>query len=127
MEPFGASIVVLNEKNEILLLKRVGTCNWMPDKWGLPGGLIEANETHHAAALRETFEETELKVDPASLVLLSVDKKVAIYFSMVYTGVVKIDEEHSDWAWVNREKVTTYDTVPRIAELFDRALNYGKN
>jgi len=42
----------------------------------------------------------------------------------VYTGTVTIDEEHSDWAWVMRENLTTYDTVPRIGELFDGALRY---
>jgi len=96
----------------------------MPDKWGLPGGTIEVNETTQAAALRETFEETQLQVEPASLILLSLNEKVAIYFSMVYTGTVTIDEEHSDWAWVMRENLTTYDTVPRIGELFDGALRY---
>jgi ADP-ribose pyrophosphatase YjhB (NUDIX family) len=126
LRPFGASIVILNERNEILLLKRSSRSRWMPAKWGLPGGTLEINETTQAAALRETLEETQLRVAPESMILLSLDEKVAIYFSMMYNGVVKIDREHSDWAWVMRKNLTAYDTVPDIAELFDGALNYGK-
>lgn len=35
--------------------------------WGLPGGAMELGETVHAAAVRETFEETGLRVRPDTL------------------------------------------------------------
>jgi len=44
----------------------------------------------------------------------------------VYNGVVQIDWEHSDWAWVKRKDLASYDAIPDMAELFDGALNYDK-
>ena len=35
--------------------------------WGLPGGAMELGETIEAAAVRETFEETGLRVRPVTL------------------------------------------------------------
>jgi 8-oxo-dGTP pyrophosphatase MutT (NUDIX family) len=35
--------------------------------WGLPGGAMELGETIEAAAVRETFEETGLRVRPGAL------------------------------------------------------------
>jgi len=96
------------------------------NKWGLPGGIVEESEDPPFTAVRETFEETHLKVDIEDLVLLSSDKKVAIYLSIVYNGDVIIDYEHSDWAWVKQEDMTNYDAVPHILEWFEKALKYDK-
>jgi 8-oxo-dGTP pyrophosphatase MutT (NUDIX family) len=46
-------VVVVNEKSEILLQKRGDDGNW-----GLPGGLIELDETPLEAGIREVYEET---------------------------------------------------------------------
>lgn len=120
----GSSIVLLNEKNEMLLLKRSPRMVWMPGKWGLPGGIIEKGELFEGAAVRETLEETCLAVNEEDLTLLSLNEKVVVFLSRQYEGTILLDHEHTDWTWVKREDITTYDTVPRLAELFDRALNY---
>lgn len=46
--------VVFNEKNEILLIKRMG-------KWDLPKGKIDGEETAGEAAIREVMEECGIK------------------------------------------------------------------
>ena len=124
--PIGASIVILNKEKEILLLKRSSLSRWMPNKWGLPGGKIEDGESKEKAAVRETLEETRLEVSPKDLFLLSETKKVVVYFTKVYNGVVIIDWEHSDWGWVKRKDLANYDAIPTMAELFDGALRYDK-
>jgi len=55
---FTASGVVLNEQNEVLLVKhkKLG-------KWIYPGGHLEQNETPDECVAREVFEETNLKVE----------------------------------------------------------------
>ncbi|MEY2828569.1 MAG: hypothetical protein RIQ33_427 [Bacteroidota bacterium] len=50
----AAGGVVLNEKNEVLLIHRKG-------KWDLPKGKAEANETIEQTAIREVQEETGLQ------------------------------------------------------------------
>jgi len=49
--------IVLNNKNEILLVKmKMG-------HWSFPKGHVEANETEFETALRETFEETNINCE----------------------------------------------------------------
>ena len=52
---------------EILLGKR-GKNSIYPFKWCLPCGYIEYNETYVEAAIRETKEETGIKVEPIGII-----------------------------------------------------------
>lgn len=57
-----ARIAVLDTKGRLLLVRSwVGT-----QLWELPGGAIQRNERPLDAALRETFEETSLRLSPQS-------------------------------------------------------------
>jgi ADP-ribose pyrophosphatase YjhB (NUDIX family) len=56
----------ITESGEIVLIRRgiepgVGL-------WAQPGGFLEVDETVHQAAIRETFEETGLLVEPGEIV-----------------------------------------------------------
>ena len=62
MKKDGAIVVLLNDKNETLILLRPDAASWSPNKWGYPGGRIEPGETPAEAATRETLEETQLEV-----------------------------------------------------------------
>jgi 8-oxo-dGTP pyrophosphatase MutT (NUDIX family) len=59
----GVSVVVLNDRREILLVHSKDTGNWMPI-----GGMIEPGEEPADAAVREVFEETGVHVRPERLV-----------------------------------------------------------
>jgi 8-oxo-dGTP diphosphatase len=53
----SAATIVLNEHNEILLIKgpRRG--------WEMPGGQVEEGESLKEAAIRETFEESGIEIE----------------------------------------------------------------
>ncbi|HOP57129.1 MAG TPA: NUDIX domain-containing protein [Bacillota bacterium] len=53
----ACSVVIVNEKNEVLLEKRSDN-----HLWGLPGGLMELEESIEECAIREVYEETFLKI-----------------------------------------------------------------
>ena len=61
----GSSIIIRNEKGEILLQERTDR-----NKWGLPGGCQDLGEDLRSTAVREAYEETGIKLDPNKIVLI---------------------------------------------------------
>lgn len=59
----GVNVLIINEKNQILLQKR-GT---YPLKWGLIGGITELGESLEDSAIREVKEETGLEIKELGL------------------------------------------------------------
>jgi len=57
MKTISAGIIIINSKNQILGCKPFGKCDGRHD---IPKGGIEVGETPLQAAIRETFEETNL-------------------------------------------------------------------
>lgn len=61
--PFvGCDVFVLNEKSELLLVRRSDN-----GYWALPGGCQELDETSKQAAERECFEESGYRVEATAL------------------------------------------------------------
>jgi ADP-ribose pyrophosphatase YjhB (NUDIX family) len=59
----GSVVIIINDKNQILLQRRVDR-----NKWGLPGGLMELGESTEDTARREVFEETGLSLGDLHLI-----------------------------------------------------------
>ncbi len=53
----SAATVVLNEENEILLIKGPAR------GWEMPGGVVEEGESIEAAAIRKTLEESGIEIE----------------------------------------------------------------
>ena len=56
----------ITERGEVMLIRRGIAPGY--NKWAQPGGFLEIDETVLEAAIRETLEETGLKVEPAHIV-----------------------------------------------------------
>lgn len=98
----GASVIVENEKGEILLeLRRDNGC------WGYAGGAVELDERVEDAAKRELFEETGLTAETLELFGVfsgpelhyiypngdEVSNIDHVYICRQYDGVPKADEQ----------------------------------
>ena len=66
----GATTLVFNNKNELLLNLRSDT-----NTWGIPGGSKELNETLEECAIRELKEETNINVNDLELIAVLSSKE----------------------------------------------------
>lgn len=102
-----ARVLALNADGEILLLRRSRTAPWQPLGWDLPGGVIQYGEDPAQAALRETEEETGLRLKHIVLLRVSsgfADGRYVIKFA--YAGVtdtsdIRLSYEHDRYRWVS--------------------------
>lgn len=60
----GASVVIRNERGELLLQQR----RYPAGSWAFPGGLMELGESTEETARREIFEETALTLGALRLI-----------------------------------------------------------
>lgn len=100
----GATTMVFNDKNEILLNLRSDT-----NTWGIPGGSMELHETIEETAVRKLKEEAGISADKLELVaVLSGDEyyfeypngdkmcTVIVLFKVInYTGEIKVSDNES--------------------------------
>jgi 8-oxo-dGTP diphosphatase len=117
----GAVAVIFDKVGRVLLLQRGDGAHWMPLKWAPPGGLIEPNEAPLDAAVRETEEETTLKIYSPVEFRVSPNGEIIYYTTSQYTGDVAIDFEHQDFAWVYPDDLTNYDMVPDLEAIIAAA------
>ena len=114
----GATTLVFNDKNEILLNLRSDT-----NTWGIPGGSMELHETIEETAVRELKEEAGISADKLELVaVLSGDEyyfeypngdkmcTVIVLFKVLnYTGGIKVSDNES-----KQLKFFSLDALPNM-------------
>lgn len=118
-----ALAVIVNKDNEFLLLKRIND-GWAPNKYGLAGGHMEDGETPEQACIRETFEETGLRLSHLAerIVLERVydgKRNIEHIFCSRHKGNnddVVLSEEHTEYGWFKLNSIKKLDTVPNLIE-----------
>jgi 8-oxo-dGTP pyrophosphatase MutT (NUDIX family) len=124
----GAGLLILDDQNRLLLLKR--TDNYC---WGIPGGSTEPGEIVEEAAKRETFEETNLEIDKMSLFGVfsgpelyykypngdEVYNVTIMYVSRDWRGEIQLNDEHSEWNWFAANEIPS-DSSPPIKPILDQ-------
>jgi 8-oxo-dGTP pyrophosphatase MutT (NUDIX family) len=122
--------LVLNKKNEVLLIKRLG-------KWDLPKGKLEVGETKPIGAIREVEEEcgiTGVKIVKKLKTSYHVYPyknswalKTSYWYWMTYEGNEKLipqaEENITEAIWVNFKKlnVDALETYPSIAAVLHQS------
>ena len=110
----GANAFVTDAEGRILVVKPTYTRGWM-----LPGGRVERGETPHAAAIRETREETGLEIALDRLLLI--DARRARDTSFIFAGRVTGGElepqlgEIAEVGWLSRDEIAR--TAPGLHRL----------
>ena len=90
------------EDGRILLVRR--NINPSKGKWTFPGGFVDWGETVGGAALRETLEETGLRVDLDGLVgvysYAAPAVVIVVYRARVAGGTLQLNNETQEFAWL---------------------------
>jgi 8-oxo-dGTP pyrophosphatase MutT (NUDIX family) len=63
----AARVLLIDEADRVLLFHGIDPADPTDDYWVTPGGGLESGESPVQGAVRELFEETGLRVDPAEL------------------------------------------------------------
>lgn len=77
-------VVIINDRNEILLQKRSRFKRNNPGKWGICGGKVDLGETTLDAGVRETLEEIGILLKKKELKFLSIAMNEKIHFTVYY-------------------------------------------
>ncbi len=118
----GAHVLATDEAGRILVVRTT----YLGPEWMLPGGRVEHGETPHAAAARETLEETGLHVRIERLALVDAHRDRDVSF--IFVGRVESGEldpqfgEIAEAAWVGREEIERMSPrLHRLLEWIERA------
>lgn len=77
-------VVIINNKNEVLVQKRSKFKKINPSKWGICGGKVDFGEDTVDAACRETFEEIGVVIDKKRLKPLTKFVFDKVYYTTYY-------------------------------------------
>ena len=116
--------VLENDNNEILLIKRRPEAKLGPGLWGFPAGHIEDGETPEECALRELGEEigsdfqieTVNQLGPLRDTFYGGIYQIYLFHQHWISGTVRLNHEHTEYAWVNKENFNNYSVMDGIDE-----------
>ena len=117
IENKNAIIIVVNEDNELLLLKRSPLSDWGASRWGFVGGSIQRGETPKEACKREVKEEIGVDLDEIINVFnIQRGDNVEYVFACRCAGDenIKLNKEHTDYGWFPLEDLKHLNKVPNL-------------
>ena len=101
MKPKYSVVIVKNSNGEFLAVSRKNDTT----KFGLPGGHIEEGETPEQAVIRETFEETGLKI--SNLILICCRQDCECFYTSSFEGEISPSPgETGVVKWTTQEELT---------------------
>ena len=125
-----SAMVALISCNKLLLLKRGDTAPWNPGKYCLPGGMVDENESLIDCAIRELYEETNIKITPHHLYSMKVTNKSGnsrIVFICNYDDLyyVTLSWEHSEYRWASYQDTASMNLSPGLPDTIKTLCHWG--
>jgi 8-oxo-dGTP pyrophosphatase MutT (NUDIX family) len=129
-------VVCLNKDQQFLIIRR-SNIDEREGQWTIPGGHVDENDcTIEDGAVRELFEEANLKCELCDLVYLGQPKPEKFYFlTYKWTGDVTVDKpnpvtnqvEHDKFKWATIEEIKDIANSEIPIYLLEKALEMSKN
>jgi ADP-ribose pyrophosphatase YjhB (NUDIX family) len=130
--PFLAVSAAILRHGKVLVVQRARPP--AGGQFSLPGGVVEVGETLIEAVKREIMEETALTIEPVALagyrevVARDGEDKVVRHFVILpfaarwIAGEPRLNEELSDWRWVDPAEIEGLPTTPGLAAIVADAI-----
>jgi len=128
----SVNVGVINERGEVLLIRRTDNENW-----AMPGGAMDLGETIAEAGVRETREETgiECKIvclvgvytNPRHVMLYTSNNEVRQECSLVFSarpvgGELATSSESREVRWVAPDEIDRYTMHPSMRQRVEHVL-----
>lgn len=126
-----ATSVALFDDERVLLILRGREP--LAGLWSLPGGRLEANETHEQAAVREMREETGLHVSNLVFVQqfipfhmndgVKIESRfrLEVFTSLHFSGDLLAGDDAEDARWVATSELSSLPLTPQATQIIARA------
>ena len=123
--PFLAASAAVVRDGKVLVVRRARAP--ADGVFSLPGGVVETGEALHEAVAREVREETGLTIEPVALagfretIVRDRDNRVERHFVVLpfaarwIAGEPVLNDELSEWRWVDQQELATLPTTPGLA------------
>ena len=108
-----AKVVIIDNKDRVLLLKRSNYMDKFAGEWDLPGGHLKDNESLFDGLEREVKEETGLSVSEPKLI--SIDNNLHFFYCNYDSQPVKISHEHTEYRFFDKNDLDPSQKFQKIA------------
>ena len=121
----------LTNEQRILLLRRSQKVGTHRGRWSAVSGYLEGEEEPQQRAVTEIQEELGLTKEQVKLVragpiLRAFDQEtdtvwvIHPFLFEATSNTVQLDWENTEYKWINPKELDSYQTVPRLREVYDR-------
>jgi 8-oxo-dGTP diphosphatase len=118
--------ILVNDKGEILAIRRTESAPSWPLHWDLPGGVLDYGEDMEKSIVREIIEETGLSVTNLKVIsaISSFSDQNDFWATVCYvanpvTDKVKLSFEHDDFRWVAPDEFLQLRISPKIRKFVE--------
>lgn len=106
----SVNLIITNEENKILLVRRSDNKEVEQGMWSIPGGRVEKNEAFEDALLREIREELGVDILEyayfKSYFIGGLDPIIAVYFhGKINSNTIIINHEASSYSWFKEKDI----------------------
>ena len=99
-------VVLIDDNDQILILKRSENLEKFANEWDFPGGHTEVGESDLDALRREVKEETSLDIASPEEILQK--GRIKFYKTRQFSGIIELSGEHTEYKWVTIENLDSY-------------------